>query len=780
MKYRITAIVAMVAALASCTKKEDPNVVKSVSITPAEVKITEGTTKSLEVDVQPSTAVYDAVTWSSDDTDVAKISRKGLLTAVKEGSTTVHATVAGITADCKVTIIKSTTPVTGVNLDKESATIGIGEKLTLNAEVLPADAGLKTVTWASSAKDVASVSADGEVAGIKEGKATITVTTDDGGFEAKCEITVVNNTVSEISFAGGSESAKVVDVESNETLAVNYVPKTAANKDLEWSTSDASIATVQSAGEGLGKVTFLKKTGAVVITAKCKANPSVTASQSYFVKDTDPMYIIPTETIYAGRKTEYKFNSAVYKGVSSVKWTYEGKEASGESAMLAVDKSGENTIVMKASFGSVEVEESFTVNAEDWYMEIDLPEGMGGYNTVPVFSLDGKTAYVLLSGPKRALQEIKLDERRLGWTYVFPSNETASNNGGNIAVNPKTGDIICPGSARFYCITPAGDLKWKTEQLYDGVTRSPTMYSGCGPAFSNDCKVVFSCGTPRGLFAIDMADGRIIDKVTGWSDGTNNPESNQCQLGVYGDNNICLHLKGVFVVFHHFDGSKFSELGRCNTIVAEKYPTDLSSCAITSDQKHVFFSGYSVFSVDLEKMAPVAGIQDGTKWHNSPSFTEDGHMYQIQGGYAGANAAVLYYDLKPALTTGTCVYKNGIAGDDGMKFSSSPVDRNGNAYFCFWDKSEGKMAFYVSKKGAEAEKLCETSDKTMTGGAGFFQGSFNFGNGYIIATTGGVSGGTNYAGKVLVRCIDAERGHGWSGHGGDVFNSKNANLIYAK
>ncbi len=777
MKTKIITLIAALAALAACTQKEDPAQVRKVNVDPSDVTVTVGTTKTLRFEVEPASAVYEETVWSTDDPNVAKVSRKGLLTAVAEGQTTVRLTAGGVSGECHVTVIASTTPVTGVTLDKEEATIGIGETVLLQATVMPEDAGLKTVTWFSADKSVATV-ADGAVTGVKAGETTVTATTDDGGFEAVCKITVIDNNVSSISFAGASEKAKVVDRNSSETVAISYVPKTARNKELEWTSSDETVAKAESAGEGLGKLTFLEKSGAVVITATSKADPSVRTSQSYFVKGDEPLYVIGEDTIYAGKKTEYRFNSGIYSGVTSVKWTYEGKEETGEHAGIAVGKAGENTITMTASFGDVTVEESFVVVAEEWYIETDIPEDLGGYNTVPVFSPDGTKAYVLLSGSKRALLEIRLNERKLGWKYDFPSSETAANNGGHIAVNPKTGDIICPTSSRIYCITSSGDLKWKSEQLETNVGRNPTMYSGCGAGFNNDCSVVFMCATPRGLFALDMNDGHVIDSVRSWNDGTNNPESNQAQFGVYGNDNICMHLKNTYIVFHHFDGSRFSELGRVNTIVAEKYVTDLSSCAISSDQKTAYFSGYSIFSVDLAERKTVAGIQDGNKWHMSPSITEDGHIYQAQGGYLGANAAVLYYDEKPSLTAGSCVYKNGIAGDDGLKFGSVPCDRDGNGYFCFWDKSEGEIRFYKSEKGGQAECIAKTTDKTNAGGAGFYQGSFNFNDGYLVATTGGVSG-SSFAGKVLVRCIDAERARSWSGHGGDKCSTKNANLVYA-
>lgn len=78
---------------------------------------------------------------------------------------------------------------TGVSLDKTSAEIAVGATETLVATVAPANATNKTVTWKSSNTSVATV-ADGVVTGVAAGTATITATTEDGGFTATCTVTV--------------------------------------------------------------------------------------------------------------------------------------------------------------------------------------------------------------------------------------------------------------------------------------------------------------------------------------------------------------------------------------------------------------------------------------------------------------------------------------------------------------------------------------------------------------------------------------------------------------
>ena len=72
--------------------------------------------------------------------------------------------------------------VTGVTLNKTSTSIQVGGTETLTATVSPKDAANKKVTWKSDKPTIAAVDANGKVTGVAAGEATITVTTEDGGY----------------------------------------------------------------------------------------------------------------------------------------------------------------------------------------------------------------------------------------------------------------------------------------------------------------------------------------------------------------------------------------------------------------------------------------------------------------------------------------------------------------------------------------------------------------------------------------------------------------------
>lgn len=155
----------------------------------------------LSVVYTPSdTTETGTVKWSSDDTSVAKVDASGLVTSVSEGQTTVRCAwyrnagdaEPAFTAACTAWVFDITfkKDVTGVSLDQKAMTVETGGTGRLTAEVQPADATDGTVKWMSSDPETATVDPNGTVHGMKEGKVTIYVLTQDGGFRAECMVTV--------------------------------------------------------------------------------------------------------------------------------------------------------------------------------------------------------------------------------------------------------------------------------------------------------------------------------------------------------------------------------------------------------------------------------------------------------------------------------------------------------------------------------------------------------------------------------------------------------------
>ena len=95
----------------------------------------------------------------------------------------------------KVSITAAPKLVTGITLNRISASIEKGKTLQLKATVTPDNATNKAVTWTSSNTKIATVSSTGKVTAKAAGTVTITCTAKDGsGKKATCKITVYNNT----------------------------------------------------------------------------------------------------------------------------------------------------------------------------------------------------------------------------------------------------------------------------------------------------------------------------------------------------------------------------------------------------------------------------------------------------------------------------------------------------------------------------------------------------------------------------------------------------------
>ena len=125
----------------------------------------------------------------------------GTVKAVKAGSATIKVTTddGSKTAECQVTVKAKTVSVTSVTLNRSNLTMTEGDSGTLTATVYPSNATNKNVTWTSSDPSVATVN-NGTVKALKAGKATIKVTTADGGKTVECQVIVQRK-----NFTGGHE-----------------------------------------------------------------------------------------------------------------------------------------------------------------------------------------------------------------------------------------------------------------------------------------------------------------------------------------------------------------------------------------------------------------------------------------------------------------------------------------------------------------------------------------------------------------------------------------------
>ena len=111
---------------------------------------------------------------------------------------------------------------------------------------------------------------EGKVTAHKAGTATITVTTADGNKTATCEVTVVAKTYPVTGVTLNHTSATLTEGDEL-LLTATITPSNATNQNVNWSSSDSSVASVES-----GKVTAHKAGTATITVTTSDGNKAAT------------------------------------------------------------------------------------------------------------------------------------------------------------------------------------------------------------------------------------------------------------------------------------------------------------------------------------------------------------------------------------------------------------------------------------------------------------------------------------------------------------------------
>lgn len=168
---------------------------------------------------------------------------------------------------------------TGISLNASSLELLEGESFKLTATVAPANATDYTITWSSSNTAAATVDNNGQVKAVKAGTTTITARINDTIY-ASCTVTVKLDT-RPVSISLNAKSLELIEGDSFKLVAT-VLPSYAANYTITWSSSNASVASVDNTGQVKALVP-----GTATITARI--NDTLYATCNVTVKlDTRP------------------------------------------------------------------------------------------------------------------------------------------------------------------------------------------------------------------------------------------------------------------------------------------------------------------------------------------------------------------------------------------------------------------------------------------------------------------------------------------------------------
>ncbi len=284
--------------------------VTGIKLTESKLQLKVGEKRLIAASALPENATEKKVLWSSSDEAVAEVNSEGVITAKAAGQCIVQCTAVGSsdihkTVDIVVLTDQAETPgggtevpgdetespgngtggsdsgsntgiqagdrknikVSAITLSGISKKIAAGKKIKLTANIAPANASNKSITWTSSNKKVAAVNSKGVVTMKKKsgGKSvTITATAKDGsGVKATYKIKSMKGVVKKVTISGkkSMKAGKTLKLKAKVTATKG------ANKKLKWTSSNTKYATVSSSGKVKARKAGKGKKVKITVTA---------------------------------------------------------------------------------------------------------------------------------------------------------------------------------------------------------------------------------------------------------------------------------------------------------------------------------------------------------------------------------------------------------------------------------------------------------------------------------------------------------------------------------
>ncbi len=293
------------------------------------------------------------------------------------------ALLAGIIAGCGTTEPEPTptVAVTGVSLNKTSLSLVEGASETLTATVSPENATNKSVSWKSSATDVATVDGNGKVTAVKAGSATVTVTTADGGKTASCSVTVteaakivITGNTAKVPVRGGTaefpiqyNTSYTVEVEQSAQSWLHFVETKALQSGTLVFSVDANTGDART-----GKATVKDNEGKVEpVTLTFEQDPFIAVSSVQITPETAELSVRKTLALTATVLPDDATDKALT-------WTSDNEAVATVSEEGVVTAIAEGTATITATAGSKSA--SCTVTVKPSIYEIERAALVALYN----------------------------------------------------------------------------------------------------------------------------------------------------------------------------------------------------------------------------------------------------------------------------------------------------------------------------------------------------------------------------------------------------------------
>ena len=333
-------------------KATEYSIVESIDNHPT---LTIGVTKTYTA-VIPDGVTPSTVSWSCTNISTATCSGTGTSISI-QGIGAGNSKLRGKIGDTQVAEFDVTVVAGSINVGNISAddhlTITVGQTYQLQATTNPSG---RTISYSSKQPAIATVSDSGLVTGNVVGNTHIILRAEGCGDKS---ITVtVKAAVAVTSVTLNKTSVKLL-VNGTETLTATVKPDDATNKTITWSSSDESVATVNSSG----KITA-KKLGTADITATANNGKTATATVVVYKPMTSITLSKISETLKVGDTDTLTYSYLPTDATDTeVTWSSSDETIAtvDQTGKVTAVKVGEATITATAKTGSAKASCKYTV-----------------------------------------------------------------------------------------------------------------------------------------------------------------------------------------------------------------------------------------------------------------------------------------------------------------------------------------------------------------------------------------------------------------------------------
>lgn len=278
--FGIILVISLFLIISGLTEKEETVIVNNdevletgLIVDPSNIRMVVGDEQQITATVTPSNATYKNLNWEVGNTNIVSIDN-GKVTALSPGTTYVKITTEKqkIGRVVNVIVTEQEKLIKEIIVNEPNIEMYVGDTKKIEYKIDPSDATNRKISYNIDNKEVVGFDRDGNIVGIKEGKAVVTLSSSND-IKATINITVKNKEIPVTSVTLSPNSLQL-EVNAEKTIVAKVKPNNATNKEITWTSSNTKIATVND-----GKVKGLSE-GSTTIIAKTNNGKTATAKVS--------------------------------------------------------------------------------------------------------------------------------------------------------------------------------------------------------------------------------------------------------------------------------------------------------------------------------------------------------------------------------------------------------------------------------------------------------------------------------------------------------------------